>query len=268
MKIAIPADQPDVKANVGNRLGTSQYLIVIDMKTMAVEAVPNPSISGQNSVGMQAVVLAIGKKVDAVLTGYCSPTAEKYLSANGIKVLTGISGIVEEVARQYKKGDLQKHIGMDRKSKSVKSKINKTTLLHALKNSSVQFVKLLPMLVGIVLLIGLFHACVSKVFISSLFSGNRVLDTLLGACFGSIFTGNPINSYIIGGELLEYGVSLFAVTALIISWVSVGLAQLPAEASFLGKKFAFVRNAISFALSIAIALATVTILTLIKGAFL
>ena len=105
----------------------------------------------------------------------------------------------------------------------------------------------------------------SKELISSIFSGNTALDSLWGACLGSILAGNPINSYIIGGELLEYGVSLFAVTALIIAWVTVGLVQLPAEIAALGRRFALTRNAISFILSIAIAIITVVVLNLIKG---
>ena len=256
MKIGIPSDKPNLKASVGSKFGPSQYLMIIDLKTMAVEAVPNPGASGQGGGGMQAVALAINKKVNTILTGYCSPTAEKYLSAGGIEVLTGISGTMAEVVEQYKRGDLQTHIEVMRKSGS------------RVADSFNQFINMLPMLVGVVLLIGLFNAFISKDFLSSLFSGNRALDTLWGACFGSIFTGNPINSYIIGGELLEYGVSLFAVTALIISWVTVGLVQLPAETSALGFRFALVRNAVSFVLSIAIALATVSMLNFIKGYFL
>jgi predicted Fe-Mo cluster-binding NifX family protein len=265
LRIAISSDKPDLEARVGSRWGTSKYLMIVDLRTMAVESLPNSGASGQGGGGIQAVVLAISKKVDAVLTGYCSPTAEKYLTANGIEVLTGVSGTVAEVVRQYKKGDLQKHIGVVRKPESGGASIDRLTLFHALKTSSNQFINLLPMLVGVVLLIGLFNAFASKELLSYLFSGNRALDTLWGACFGSIFTGNPINSYIIGGELLEYGVGLCAVTALIIAWVTVGLAQLPAEISALGSRFALVRNAISFVLSIAIAFATVGILNFITG---
>ncbi len=265
MRIAISSDKPDLEARVGSRWGTSKYLMIVDLRTMAVESLPNSGASGQGGGGIQAVVLAISKKVDAVLTGYCSPTAEKYLTANGIEVLTGVSGTVAEAVRQYKKGDLQKHIGVVRKPESGGASIDRLTLFHALKTSSNQFINLLPMLVGVVLLIGLFNAFASKDLLSYLFSGNRALDTLWGACFGSIFTGNPINSYIIGGELLEYGVGLCAVTALIIAWVTVGLAQLPAEISALGSRFALVRNAISFVLSIAIAFATVGILNFITG---
>ena len=265
MRIAISSDKPDLEARVGSSWGTSKYLMIVDLRTMAVESLPNSGASGQGGGGIQAVVLAISKKVDAVLTGYCSPTAEKYLTANGIEVLTGVSGTVAEVVQQYKKGDLQKHIGVVRKLESRGPKIDRLTLFYSLKNSSNQFINLLPMLVGVVLLIGLFNAFASKELLSYLFSGNRALDTLWGACFGSIFTGNPINSYIIGGELLEYGVGLCAVTALIIAWVTVGLAQLPAEISALGSRFALVRNAISFALSIAIAFATVGTLNFITG---
>ena len=158
-------------------------------------------------------------------------------------------------------------MGVERESGSRRSKIDRPTLFHALKTSFNQFVNLLPILVGIFLLIGLFNAFVSKELIASLFSGNRALDTLLGACFGTLFAGNLINSYIIGGELLEYGVSLLAVTAFIIAWVTVGLVQLPAEISALGFRFALVRNAASFFMSIAIAFTTVSVLNFIKELF-
>lgn len=99
--------------------------------------------------------------------------------------------------------------------------------------------------------------------LASIFSGNTFLDTLWGACFGSILAGNPINSYVIGGELLKYNISLFAVTALIVTWVTVGLVQLPAEIAALGKKFALLRNGLSFVLSIPIAIVTVLIVNVI-----
>jgi hypothetical protein len=67
-------------------------------------------------------------------------------------------------------------------------------------------------------------------------------------------------SYIIGGELLKQGISLIAVTAFIVAWVTVGFIQLPAESMILGKKFAFVRNILSFIFAIIVALITVVIL--------
>ena len=81
--------------------------------------------------------------------------------------------------------------------------------------------------------------------------------------FGSISVGHPIVSYIIGGELLEYGVSLIAVTAFVLAWVSVGIVQLPAESLMLGKRFAFSRNAFAFITAIVIAILTVITLSIL-----
>jgi uncharacterized membrane protein YraQ (UPF0718 family) len=136
-------------------------------------------------------------------------------------------------------------------------------LAKATKKAARQFANLLPILVGVILLMGLLNAFVSEQLLTSIFSGNMVFDTLLGACFGSILAGNPLNSYVLGGELLKHGISLFAVTAFIVAWVTVGLVQLPAETAALGKKFAVLRNTLSFVLSIPIAILTVVILNVI-----
>jgi uncharacterized membrane protein YraQ (UPF0718 family) len=96
------------------------------------------------------------------------------------------------------------------------------------------------------------------------FKGNIISDTLLGAIFGSISAGNAVTSYIIGGELLKEGISLFAVAAFIVAWVTVGVVQFPAEAAILGKRFALLRNLLSFILSIAVAIVTVGMLRMIQ----
>ena len=122
------------------------------------------------------------------------------------------------------------------------------------------FKKFLPILVGMLLLISLFIKAVPKSFYLNLFSGNSLFDSFVGAVFGSIATGNPLTSYIIGGELIKQGIDLIPVTAFIITWVTVGTVQLPAEIMMLGKRFAIIRNLVSFVL--AIAAAGFTVLTL------
>jgi predicted Fe-Mo cluster-binding NifX family protein len=91
MKISTSAEGPDLSAQVGHRFGISPCLIIVDTQTMAFEAVFNPAAGRQGGAGVTAVALSISKQVDVVLTGYCSPTATRYLSENGIEVLTGIS---------------------------------------------------------------------------------------------------------------------------------------------------------------------------------
>lgn len=129
----------------------------------------------------------------------------------------------------------------------------------AIKNFSFMF----PVIIGIVLLLGLFKSYVSQQMITSIFTGELFQDTILGSTLGSLFTGNPITSYVAGGELLKDGVSLVAVTAFVASWVTVGLIQLPAEAAILGKRFAVTRNLLSFLFSMIVAVATVVTLEVI-----
>jgi predicted Fe-Mo cluster-binding NifX family protein len=260
MRIAVSADSGDLEARVGARFGTCRYVVIVDLDTGDFEIVPNPGVSGQ---GMQAVVLAVSKNVHAVLTGYCSPVARSHLVSNGIEVVTGVSGTVGEVVERFKKGDLPRPLGTDADRWSGDGKIDRVTLIRAMRSSARQLMTLLPVMIGVVLLIGLLNTVVSKAALISIFSGNAVLDTLWGACFGSILAGNPINSYVIGGEFLRHGVSLFAITALIVTWVTVGVAQLPAEITALGKRFALFRNAICFVASLPISILTVVIVRLV-----
>jgi len=136
-------------------------------------------------------------------------------------------------------------------------------LRSAIFKSAKSMYSSLPVLIGIILLIGLISTIVPKSSYAMLFSKNIVLDSIIGSGIGSVLAGNPITSYVLGGELLKQGVSLVAVTSFIVAWVTVGLVQLPAESILLGKKFAISRNFVSFIFSIIVAIITVLILGLL-----
>jgi len=121
----------------------------------------------------------------------------------------------------------------------------------------------IPVLAGVILLVGLANTLIPKSLYSSIFSNNLFFDSIIGSGLGSILAGNPITSYILGGEFLNQGISLVAVTAFLVSWVTVGLVQLPAESLLLGKKFAILRNILSFVFSILVAIITVFLVSLI-----
>ncbi len=133
------------------------------------------------------------------------------------------------------------------------------TLKESIIKSARMFGKALPVITGILILISLFNIYVPPSYFKTLFTGSP-LDPVTGAFFGGIVAGNPVTSYLISGDLLKQGVSLMAVTAFLVSWVTVGVVQLPAEIQFMGKKFAIVRNISAFVLSILVAFATVLIL--------
>ena len=101
-------------------------------------------------------------------------------------------------------------------------------------------------LFSILLVVAFAQALIPPGSYNKIFSGNIFLDPLIGAVLGSISLGNPIVSYVIGDGLLKNGVGLVAVTSFIISWVTVGVIQLPAESFFFGKRFALIRSTTSF----------------------
>ena len=139
----------------------------------------------------------------------------------------------------------------------------KQSFKDALRKSARSMWMSFPILLGAVLLVSLSSALIPKEAIARFFSAIPFVDSLIGGALGSILAGNPITSYIIGGELLEQGVSLAAVTAFLVAWVTVGLVQLPAESMLLGKRFAIVRNIVSFVFAVVVAYVTVGIMGLI-----
>jgi hypothetical protein len=137
------------------------------------------------------------------------------------------------------------------------------TNTQALKKSLLNLKSSLPIMLGVLLLVGLVNQLFSNYY-TEIFNGSLFLDPLKGALAGSISFGIPITSFIVGGELLEQGVSLIAITAFILAWSTVGIAMLPLEISTLGKKFSIIRNSICFVFSVIIAILTVWTLSLIQ----
>lgn len=130
-------------------------------------------------------------------------------------------------------------------------------LKQAFVNTARSLTRSLPILLGVLMLLSLAFTLVPRSLYSKIFTGNQIIDPLIGALVGSIAGGNPMTSYIIGGELRFQDISMLAITALIVAWVTVGIIQLPAEALMLGKRFAIARNMISFITAIIIAILTV-----------
>jgi uncharacterized membrane protein YraQ (UPF0718 family) len=139
----------------------------------------------------------------------------------------------------------------------------KMTLKQSALKTLKSFYKISPLIVGVILLISLISKLIPRSIYSIVFRNNPLLDSIIGSIIGSISTGPPITSYILGGEFLKEGVSLIAVTAFMVAWVTVGIIQFPAESYILGIKFAIIRNIMSFIFSIVVAIITVAIFSFI-----
>ena len=135
----------------------------------------------------------------------------------------------------------------------------------SLRKTGKMLLRVFPNILAVVLLSGLIMEFVPMNRLSEFMGGGFFSDGLIGAGIGSISIGNPLVSYVLGGELLDQGVSLMAVTALLVSWVTVGSIQLPAEIQTFGSRFALVRNGLSFLFAMIIAFLMLLTMQLLTG---
>ena len=133
----------------------------------------------------------------------------------------------------------------------------------SLKKAANRILSATPMLLGVIILISVVAVWIPKEWYSALFGGHLLINLITGSALGSILAGNPITSYVLGGELLNQGISLLVVTAFLVSWVTVGIIQMPAEATLLGKNFSILRNSTAFLFSIIIAILTVLVVNVL-----
>jgi uncharacterized membrane protein YraQ (UPF0718 family) len=134
-------------------------------------------------------------------------------------------------------------MGMDRATK----------VRQVVRRTAVSFARTFPIVLGVLGLASLLTAAVPPQSIAGLLPMEGIFGPLLGAIVGSVAAGHPVTSYVLAGELTSAGAGLATVTALIVSWVTVGIVHLPAEAAILGVRFALWRNAICFILAIVMA---------------
>ncbi len=142
------------------------------------------------------------------------------------------------------------------KKKQVKQSKQSPGFLKILQKSSLSFLAIAPLLLGVIGLVGLFLTLVTPEMLVSLFQGNPLTDTLIGTLTGGAAAGNPVISYVIGGELQSQGVSFYAISAFILSWVTLGFIQLPAEIGVFGNRFTLYRNILAFVFTILISVLT------------
>ncbi len=107
MKIAVTAQQPLLDAELDPRFGRCPYFLIVDTDNFDFEAVENPNMMLGGGAGIQSAQLMADKGVKCVLTGNCGPNAYQTLSAVGIEVIVGCSGVVRDVVEQLKANRLQ-----------------------------------------------------------------------------------------------------------------------------------------------------------------
>ena len=131
--------------------------------------------------------------------------------------------------------------------------VQTSRVAKAARRTAITFARTIPIVLGVLALASLVTAAIPPHSISRMLPMESVLGPVFGAMVGSVAAGHPVTSYVLAGELMSAGASLATITALVVSWVTVGIVHLPAEAAILGTRFALWRNAISFVLAIVMA---------------
>ena len=259
MKVAVAAKGKDLNAQVCERFGSCPYILIIDTETLEYEVLPAGNLSPR-SFPAEVLTNILRMGASTVIAGFMSPRLVGPLTSKGIEVVTGVRGSVAEVVDAYRKKKLDTLAA----SESVINIRGKTAeeVRWALRKTGREFLSIVPVLIGVILLIGLCEAFINKKFLLSIFSGNPLEDSIMGAFWGSILIGNPVNSYVIGDVLLKNGVSLYAVAAFLTTWVTVGFVQLPVEIEILGARFAISRLLVSVLVFIMVAYSTAWLMQL------
>ena len=116
------------------------------------------------------------------------------------------------------------------------------------------FKNILPMLLGVILLIGLILSILDTNLISRIIGEKSgALGVLLASVLGSVTLIPGFIAFPTAALLLAGGAGYIQIAAFVQTLMMVGIVTLPLEIKYFDKKVAILRNAISFVLSIGLA---------------
>ena len=113
----------------------------------------------------------------------------------------------------------------------------------------------LPVLFFIFILMGIIQIFVTKDLVVKLLgTGSGIWGILIGELVGAVALIEPAAVFPFSGSLIAKGATYGVIYAFASTAVLIGIATLPAEITFMGKKFTVVRNVLTFVLIFLIAL--------------
>lgn len=135
-------------------------------------------------------------------------------------------------------------------------RIDRSRTRQSLAAAGQSLLKVLPLLLAIFGLIGLFQVFLPPERIeAAMGAGMGWWALLIGGAAGAVAIGPPVAAFPLAGSLLDAGAWPPAVAAFIVSWISVGVITLPFEAQAFGLRFALARNGLAFVAALLIGLA-------------
>ncbi len=105
MKVAVTSSGPGTEAMMDDRLGRCPYFVIMDTATGAVESFANPAAEASSGAGTKAMQALFDRGVEVVITGRIGPHAQAMVDETEIKAVTGRSGVVGQVLKDYLAGN-------------------------------------------------------------------------------------------------------------------------------------------------------------------
>ncbi len=131
---------------------------------------------------------------------------------------------------------------------------NRQKTLLALKIALNALKRLAPMVLTVIALIGIIMGFIPPSWIaSSIGSGRGVVGVGIAALLGSVMFIPGIIAFPLAATLVSRGAGITAVAAFITTLTMIGFLFLPLEIRELGRRFAAVRNGLSFIAALAVA---------------
>ena len=108
MKIAVTSSGRELSSPVDPRFGRCANFIIVDSDSMEFHVVENTqNLDLPQGAGIQAGKTIADSQAKVLITGNCGPKAFMVLEQAGVRIITGASGTVAQVVKQYKNGELQ-----------------------------------------------------------------------------------------------------------------------------------------------------------------
>lgn len=110
MKIAVSATHRSLDADVDPRFGRCMCFVIVETEGNEIKdhkEISNEAIQATRGAGVQAAQTVANEGVEVVITGNIGPNAFNVLNQTGIKIVTGVSGKVQDVVMKYLKGELK-----------------------------------------------------------------------------------------------------------------------------------------------------------------
>ena len=103
MRIAVSAEEPNLDSEVGEDLGHSPYILVVDTDTMEFEAMENEAATWDMGAGMKAADIVISLGVEAIITGAIGMHGYAKFNEANIMVVSEDEGRIRDLIESFKR---------------------------------------------------------------------------------------------------------------------------------------------------------------------